>query len=156
MKRNKIVILSTVVFFLACERDTKLTVEGGNPPKFRMTGCGRLDTLQVGGPQKQREGVAEEPYLYWVIQVKEMGSDRQIERMGPIIYGEVPSGYVQVHPSPGTAPPPLSEDEGYSVRVVTMNANGAFLKFAIHKGEVIVDPVMRNGKPQPSPSATRD
>jgi hypothetical protein len=35
MKRNKIVILSIVVlFFLACERDTKLTVEGGNPPKF--------------------------------------------------------------------------------------------------------------------------
>jgi len=156
MKRNKIVILSTVVFFLACERDTKLTVEGGNPPKFIMTGSGRLTTMQVGGPQKQREGVAEEPYLYWVIECKETGSARHVESLGPIVYGEVPSGYVQVHPSPGTAPPPLSEDEGYSVRAITMNANGASLKFAIHKGEVIVDPVMRNGKPQPSPSATRD
>src|SRR5712691_11477283 len=151
MNHKKKVILSTaVLLFLACERDTKLTVEGGNPPRFIMTGSGRLDQLQVGGPQKQREGVAEEPYLYWVIQFKETGSDRQIERMGPIIYGEVPSGYVQVHPSPGAAPPPLSEDEGYSVRVITMNANGAFLKFAIHNGEVIVDPVMRNGKPEPS------
>ena len=144
MKRNKIVILSTVVlFFLACERDTKLTVEGGNPPKFIMTGSGRLDTLQVGGPQKQREGVAEEPYFYWVIQFKETGSDQQIERMGPITYGEVTSGYVQVHPSPGTAPPPLSEDEGYSVRAITMNANEGITHFEIHNGEVVVDRVNR-------------
>ena len=99
MKHKKNMILSTaVLLFLACERDTKLTVEGGDPPKFIMTGSGRL----------------------------------------------------------GTAPPPLSEDEGYSVRAITMNANGAFLKFAIHKGEVIVDPVMRNGKPEPSPPATHD
>ena len=144
---SRALLSAAILFSIGCERDTKLTVEGGNPPKFIMTGSGRLDTLRVGGPQKQREGVAEEPYIYWAIEFKEAGSARKVESLGPTTYGELPSGYVQVYPKPGQSPPPLSEDELYSVRAITMNANGTILHFAIHKGKVVVDPIIRNDKP---------
>jgi len=129
------------------ERDTELTIEGGIPPKFIMTGSGKLDALRVAGPSRQREGIAEEPYLYWVIQFKEDGSARSVEGLSPIVYGDVPSGYVQIYPRLGQPPPFLIEDELYNLNVVTMNANGARLNFAIHKGKVVIDPVIRDGKP---------
>jgi len=122
-----LVMVSTVNCF--SERDTKLAVQGGNPPDFTMTGSGKLTALRVGGPRKQREGVAEDPYLYWVIEFKEDGSARSVESLSPILYGNVPTGYVQVFPSPTQSPPPLSEDEIYGVNAVTMNANGARVKF---------------------------
>jgi hypothetical protein len=139
-----LVMVSTVNCF--GERDTKLAVQGGNPPDFMMTGSGELTALRVGGPRKQREGVAEDPYLYWVIEFKEDGTARSVESLSPILYGKVPTGYVQVFPSPSQSPPLLSEDEIYSVNAVTMDANGARVNFAIHKGKVVVDPVSRDGK----------
>src|SRR5262245_33007399 len=129
------------------ERDTKLTVEAGNPPKFLMSGSGRLDTLRINGPQKQREGVAEEPYIYWSIRFKETGSAQKVERLGPIAYGAVPPGYIQVYPEAGQSPRPLPEEELCGVRAITMNANGDAVHFAIHRGKVVIDPVTRDGKP---------
>ena len=128
------------------ERDTTLTIEGDNPPTFRMAGSGLLSTLRVGGPKKQRDGVGEDPYLYWVIKFKQDGSERPIESIGTIVYGEIPSGYIQVFPDPDQSPPILSEDELYDLNVVTMNANGARLKFAIHEGKAVSNPVVRDGK----------
>ena len=141
-------LLAVLVPTVNCfsERDTKLTVEGGNPPKFLMTGSGKLDALRIGGPNKRRDGVGEDPYHYWVIEFKQDGSAQSVESLSPITYGEVPQGYVQVFPSPEQPPPPLSEDELYNLNVVTMNANGARLNFAIHKGKVLIDPTIRDGK----------
>ena len=149
MNQTVFLTLAWIALFscVGCERDTKLSVEGGNPPKFLMTGTGRLDALRVGGPQKQREGVADDPYVYWAIEFKETGSDRKVESLGPITYGEVPAGYVQLYPKPGESPPPLPEDELCGVKATTINENGAGLRFAIHKGKVVIDPVTRNGKP---------
>jgi len=74
-------------------------------------------------------------------------SERLIESLSPIRYGEVPRGYIQVYPVPTQEPPPLLEDERYQVNVVTMNANGARLSFAIHNGKVVANPMTRDGKP---------
>jgi len=146
---NWIALLLVALFpMLTCysERDTKVTVSGGNPPRFTMTGSGELATLRVGGPKKQRDGVAEDPYLYWVIEFQRDGSAKPVETLSSITYGEVPAGYVQTFPSPDQSPPPLIEDELYNVNVVTINANGARRSFAIHKGKVVIDPTVRDGK----------
>jgi hypothetical protein len=118
------VLTLALVSTISCfgERDTRLSIEGGNPPRFTMYGSGKLDTLRVGGPKKQREGRAEDPYLYWVIAFKSAGSERYVESLGPITYGEVPSGYVQVFPRPDESLPVLSEDELYNLNAVTMTA----------------------------------
>jgi len=125
------------------ERDTEISVEGHPLPKFKMKGSGKLDSLRVAGPRKQRDGVADEPYIYWMIQFKEGGSARHVEGLGLITYGEIPEGYIQVYPTPGTSPAPLVEGERYHVRAITMNANGAATGFEIHNGEVVADRVNR-------------
>jgi hypothetical protein len=129
------------------ERDTLITVEGGNPPSFIMTGSGKLTTLRVTGPRKLREGVAEEPYVIWEIEFKGDGYARNVERLSPIVYGDVPEGYIQVIPHPSHPAPPISEGELYGVNAITMNANGGRVGFAIHKGEAVVDPEVPDGKP---------
>ena len=119
----------------SCERDTKLTVEGGNPPKFVMSGSGILTSVRVRGPQKQREAVGEDKYLYWVIEIKDGHDARRVEQLSPLTYGRVPDGFEQVYPERGEAPS-LLEGERYYVRVVTSEANGDGKYFVIRNGKV--------------------
>ena len=121
----------------ACERDTRLLIEPGNPPKFVLSGSGTLGALRIRGPKKQREAVGEDGSVYWEIEPKEEGSDRKVERMGLIPYGRVPEGYLQVYPEQGQAPP-LVEGERYNIRVATNNANGVDKFFVIRNGKVEV------------------
>jgi hypothetical protein len=128
-----------VVFILggrACERDTVLTIVGGNPPQFRMRGNGLLGRLSVRGPRTQRDVKGEAALYYW--QIEDHGADdKTVERMGTITYGEVPDGFRQVYPDAGKAPP-LIEGERYLIRVETGEANGATKYFVIRNNKVEV------------------
>lgn len=128
-------LLFAVALTLACERPTKIFIEGGNPPTFRMTGNGSLRAIRVRGPKKQREAEGEEASFYWYIK-SEKGGAKNVEDVGQITYGKVPEGYVQVYPERGEAPP-LIEGERYLVRVSTVNANGADKVFSIRSGKVV-------------------
>jgi hypothetical protein len=119
----------------ACERATTLSFEGGNPPKFVMTGSGSLGLLRVTGPDKQRDTFGEAAFLYWVIEPITKDSDRSVERIGPITYGQVPSGYMQVYPEKGEAPP-LIEGKIYTGKISANNAPGVIKKFTIRDGKV--------------------
>jgi len=121
----------------SCERDTKLTIAGGNPPKFFMTGSGILTSVRVRGPQKQREAQGEDKFLYWVIEIKDGNNPRSVEKLSPLIYGKIPEGFEQIYPERGEAPP-LVEGERYYVRVVTSEANGDGKYFIIREGKVEV------------------
>lgn len=121
----------------ACERDTKLVIQSGNPPKFVLSGSGTLGALRIRGPKKQREAAGEDASVYWEIEPKDEGSDLKVERLGPIPYGQVPKGYVQIYPAQGEAPP-LIEGERYNVRIATNNANGVDKFFVIRNGRVEV------------------
>lgn len=129
-------LLLIIGISLACERDTKLKVEDGNPPKFAMTGNGTLTAIRVRGPHKQREAKGEALYLYWVIEIDGREDPADVETLSPVIYGKVPDGYKQVYPERGDAPP-LVEGEHYYVRVVTSNANGDDGYFMLRNGKVI-------------------
>ena len=121
----------------SCERDTKLTIAGGNPPKFLMTGSGILTSVRVRGPQKQRETQGEDKFMYWVIEIKDGNNPRSVEKLSPLTYGKVPEGFEQIYPEGGEAPP-LVEAERYYVRVVTSEANGDGKYFIIRDGKVEV------------------
>jgi hypothetical protein len=130
----------SVVIFLAgvtsCVRSTKLVIDGGNPPKFGLSGSGSLGTLRIRGPLKQREAEGEDAFLYWSIVNKE-GQDHWVKRIGPITYGKVPEGYKQEYPESGEAPP-LIEGESYNIRVATADADGVDKFFIIRKGKIEV------------------
>lgn len=120
---------------VACERDTRLTIKGGNPPTFAMSGSGSLGTLRVRGPKKQRDAEGEDASIYWLIKTKE-DYGRYIEDLGSITYGIVPKGYVQVYPEKGEAPA-LVEGESYFVQALTVDANGAAAHFTISNGKAV-------------------
>lgn len=121
----------------SCERDTKLIIEGGNPPSFVMTGSGILTSIRVRGPQKQREVEGEDKYLSWVIEIDDGNKPRRVEQLSPLTYGTVPDGFKQIYPERGAAPP-IVEGEKYYVRVVTSEANGDGKYFMIRNGKAEV------------------
>jgi hypothetical protein len=136
--RVMIFLLLAVLFSTACEMDTKLIIEAGNPPKFVLSGGGTLGALRVRGPKKQREVIGEDASIYWEIEPKDEGSDRNVGRLSPITYGVVPDGYVQVYPERGKAVPPIVEGERYNIRIATNNAKGVDKFFVIREGKVAV------------------
>lgn len=119
----------------SCERHTQLTIEGGIPPKFVMTGNGILTSVRVRGSEKQREAEGEAKFLYWVIEIK--AGRRRVAELSPLTYGVVPDGFEQIYPERGEAPR-LVEGEKYYVRVVTSGANGDSKDFIIRNGKVEV------------------
>lgn len=131
-------LMLAALFGTACERDTKLVIEAGNPPRFVLSGSGTLGALRIRGPKKQREVVGEEASIYWEIEPKDEDSDRNVGRLSPITYGVVPEGYIQVYPEQGQTAPPIVEGEKYNIRIATNNANGVDKFFTIREGKVAV------------------
>lgn len=131
-----LLLLIITVFSIACERDTKLSIEGGPAPSFILTGSGRLGFLRITGPSVQRQAEGEDAFVYWEIRAGGAGNDKLIETLSPLFYGKAPAGYIQTFPQSGQAPP-LVEGERYYLRVETINANGVSRYFTIRNGKVI-------------------
>ena len=137
MNLTKLILpLALVIFFPTCERDTRLTLSDRNPPRFKMSGSGKLAMLRMHGP-RVRDVQGEEAFIIWEIVPKEgRFNGTRIEDLSPITYGEVPPGYVQIYPEKGNAPA-LVEGESYDAFVDTVNANGATAYFTIRGGKVV-------------------
>jgi hypothetical protein len=127
-------LLLVVLTTLSCEIDTKLRIDGGNPPQFLMSGSGNLGRLVVRGPKTLRHIEGPDSSAYWYIEIKNPRV-ANVWRLSPIKYGTVPEGYVQKYPELGAATP-LSEKEIYYVRVDTSEANGTSKAFVIKNGKV--------------------
>jgi hypothetical protein len=87
-----------------------------------MSGSGTLVTLRIRSPQRQREADGEAASLYWVIEASK-GMDQPVVELSPLVYGEVPDGYIQRYPEHGKAPN-LLEGERYFVQIYTFDAPG--------------------------------
>lgn len=132
-----IVLLSLLTFASACEQDTKLRIELGNPPKFHMTGSGSLSMFRLHGP-KVRERLGESAFIIWEIQpIGGVLKGEGVESLSPIIYGQVPKGYQQIYPEDGSAPPPLVEGQDYDLWIDNTGANGIRTIFFIRDGRVV-------------------
>jgi hypothetical protein len=133
MKRplRTVLLLGIVALCLGCEIDTKLNATGGNPPAFQMSGNGRLSSIRVRGPNKQRNVDGEDAWIYW--EIDNDGAGRTVGELGSVTYGKIPAGYLQKYPEAGTAPK-LDEGENYYIHVETANANGDAGYFIILNG----------------------
>jgi hypothetical protein len=119
--------------YLTGERHTRLAVQGGNPPKFEMSGSGTLRVLRIAGQKKQREAIGPDSVTCWMIKPESgYAHGEAIENLSPIIYGKIPPGYMQIYPQQGEAPP-LVEEEIYTVFAETMNANHGIRRFFYSK-----------------------
>ena len=114
-------------------------VEGHNPPKFRISGQGRLDIIEVSGHDPERkapEGAAPYWKKYWVIMPKGDYDVRRFKELGPLTYGQVPEGFEQYVPRSGEAPP-LVEGETYGIQLRTKNGPAFSIFFALREGKII-------------------
>jgi hypothetical protein len=98
-----------------------------------MSGNGRLSSIRVRGPNKQRNVDGEDAWIYW--EIGHDGAGRTVGELGSVTYGTIPAGYVQKYPETGAAPK-LDEGRHYYIRVTTANANGDEGYFVILDGKV--------------------
>src|SRR5258707_6046788 len=91
-------IFVALSYICACTTDAGLTIEGGNPPSFTMSGRTSLESMKVSGPDKEREATRQGrtddsvPYtkVYWEIAPYGEVANSSLSRLGPITYGVVP------------------------------------------------------------------
>jgi hypothetical protein len=125
---------------LSCRQNPKWQITGGNPPRFEVSGSGRLQTLRVHGPEGKRSSADREPYgmIYWEIRST---VDYDLETDGEIAvsYGEVPAGFVQLYPSGGVRPPPLFEGGRFALGLVVEGGDTVNALFTIHNNTVMVE-----------------
>jgi hypothetical protein len=149
MRRTKILLSIPLVFaFLVSgcglddpkyTRDLNLVIEGDNPPKFRISGQGKLDILYVSGPDLERKAPeGGMPYWkdYWGIMPKGKYDISSFEKLGPVLYGQVPEGFNRVYPEQGDVTP-LFEGGTFAVRVERKDGRVAGIRFTIRNGEIV-------------------
>ena len=125
-----LLLIATLCCGDACERDTKISVEEGNPPTFKLSGNGNLAFLAVtdDSPNKVEKRSSQ---ILWKI-IPQSGKS-EIGQLPPITYGKVPPGFTQEIPKLG-APPPLIAERFYQVSAPTSNAHGDWIFFMIRDG----------------------
>lgn len=97
--------------------------------------------LQLSGPDLERETDPEgrgdrlmAPKVYWEIA---SSSGRPVNDIGPVTYGRVPEGFVQIQPQNGVPPPDLVEKHLYNITLAVDGGNGVNNFFAIRDGRIV-------------------
>lgn len=127
-----------LLFSASCgERKTEVRLEGGNPPRFVMSGSGRLVELSVGlNVQDKSIKPSERSPLVWKI-VPTGRYGEEVESVDSVTYGVVPEGYRQVIPASDNQPPPLNPGNYYYYYLETLNAPHADGDFEIRDGKPV-------------------
>lgn len=139
---SKILFSSTLILVLlqgcSLERDTVVSVEGGNPHTFRLTGSGRQNFLLVRevSPEeiKDPNRLPAEPEYLWELWPKGPTLP-PADSWPPITYGTVPPDFEQLIPSDGGKPKPLEEGKTYLAGGAASSANGGAVYFKIENGK---------------------
>jgi hypothetical protein len=128
---------------LACERDTKVSIDGKVPPTFHMIGSGQIVFFVVTeiAPDNQKLAPAQrdsrKDTVLWKIAPDNLSSnDKNITQLPDIIYGLVPKGFLQKTPETGV-PPSLVEGRVYQAGGPAVDAHGGFVWFTIRDGKSV-------------------
>lgn len=135
--------LAALILVIACDPDlsTKVTMEGGNPPAFVLSGFSNVSQALILEPG-YRGSVLDTSHVLWGIR-SESPDGRPIKDLGPITYGVVPQGFKQSIPENEVAPVALSEGSRYRFYFHCTQARPAEGYFEIRNGKaVIVEKVM--------------
>ena len=130
--RILIIILSLAI--LSCEIDTRVTLDGKNPPSFRVSGSGGINFLRVVDMTECRESFLDCPIVW---QIDPNGGGVSIADLPLITYGQVPEGFHQKIPANGASAPALVEGRKYNVYTPTYRANGGGAGFMIIAGKSV-------------------
>src|ERR1041384_1002043 len=141
MKNLKLILAAFVLLTVSsCERRTEVRLEGGVPPRFLLSGSGRLGTVIFYAPEQERiadTDPTDKTYEIWEIDPELKGEGAAVPVEGlRVSYGELLPGYVQVRPQKG-APPTLSPGKRYRYWFVTINAPGASGYFESRDGKAV-------------------
>lgn len=137
--RTSVSLLAFLLAFNVCsiERNTIVSVEGGNPPIFRLKGSGRQDFLLVR--ELSDKEIADpsirpvETDVLWELRPK--GPTQPPADSWPAItYGTVPADFIQTTPAVGK-PNPLVEGKAYEAGGSASSANGGSVWFKIENGQ---------------------
>jgi hypothetical protein len=135
------VALLIVTVGMSCGRQPSLVIEATSPPRFVFSGSGIVTHLTVTGPDLEREPKSASASdrltplkVYW-----EIASNRgtQMSDVGPITYGHVPPGFVQIEPQDGGSPPELIEQHLYNFRLSVDGGDGFNNFFVIRDGKIV-------------------
>ena len=135
----------SVLLLAACvyEEDTKVSIDGGNPPTFKLYGSGNQKYFVVSEvpPSNNVPPAYRNPYNnidLWKI-VPESDPPPRAWDYPPIVYGNVPAGFRQQFPTKG-APVALAEGKLYQAGGDAYNANGGSVLFTIRNGRSVLVP----------------
>ena len=63
-----------------------------------------------------------------------------LKKLGPIVYGKVPTGFTQVIPERGEPEPiRVNSDTAYSVKLAIRNGGGVNKLFAVRDGTIVTE-----------------
>lgn len=90
-------------------------IEGGAAPRFSLTGRGEIQVITVSGPDLKHQAqqgssnddLPQPMKPYWEIVPKSNLDLHDLEKRGPLVYGQIPEGFRQNYPANGAAPPAL-------------------------------------------------
>lgn len=121
-----------------------MRLEGENPPRFVLSGSGRLGTVIVFGPEQEpiaESDPGDDTFALWEIEPdkKGEGGAMPVEELAVVTYGVVPAGYKQIKPKNGP-PPDLLPGKRYRYWFVTVNAPHAAGYFEIRDGKAVPVP----------------
>ena len=129
------VCLLCAVIMIGCEENTRIRIDGENPPTFRFTGSGQVYFMRVIKEPAEPKDWGNEAGI-WQLNLSEETKKKSVSNYPAIKYGQTPVGFIQVVPRDGV-PPPLEEGKIYFLFTPTMGANGDGIKFTIKNGRSI-------------------
>ena len=115
------------------ERDTKIEIDGKNPPTFTFSGNGDVYTIAIGDLSVSDVSLNSPDRRMWEIATT---GEHTPDRFPKITYGVVPPGFVQQWPTTGP-PRALENERPYLVSAPTSNANTGTLMFLIRNGQAL-------------------
>jgi len=130
-------VLLCAVIMIGCEEDTRIRIDGENPPTFRFTGSGQVFFIRViKEPAEPKDWEKNEGGI-WQLNLSEETKKKSVSNYPAIKYGQTPVGFIQVVPKDGAAPA-LEEGKTYFLFTPTMGANGDGIRFTIKNGRSIM------------------
>jgi hypothetical protein len=125
----------------ACEQNPRWDIKGGNPPQFVISGFGQLRSIIVYGPGEKRStsDVEANGVKYWEIRPKDRFDLQPDGGRSTISYGEVPAGFVQLHPEGGLPPRPLFEGGRFGFSLLVEGGDEVNALFTLRGNNVVVE-----------------
>jgi hypothetical protein len=135
--QRRISVIPAVILSLtmaSCEIDSRVSVDGKNPPSFRVSGSGGINFLRVVDVTDCDKPLLDCPTVWEIDPVEGQVS---IADLPLVTYGQVPKGFHQTIPANDTPAPALVEGKTYTVYTPTYNANGGGVRFIIRAGKSV-------------------